>query len=425
MSAAAGCGDQAAPGLARRVRRTLVAGLCVAGSCVAVISAVACRSTQAADWPGFRGPAGSGVAVGPDLPSTLSRENIVWSVDMPGRGLSGAIVSGDRVFVTCSSGPEQQRLHAVCLDAATGRTLWQRQFWATGRTMCHGKTSVAAPTPCAVGDRFFALWSSNDLVCLDREGDVVWIRGLTADYPNVSNSLGMTSSLVVTDDVLVAQVENDSESYALGIDAATGVNRWRIDRPKAANWTSPLVVAPGLVALQSKDGIDVVRVNDGGVAWSYDGGAATIPSGCILDGVLYVPSNGVTALAPPEDGGTKARQLWRSSRLSPGTPSAVAGLGRVFALGKADVLTAGSTADGERLWQLRLEGPFSATPVIVGDRMVCVSEKGLVQIVDVGGAEGRVVATLDLDDEVLASPAVTDDGIYLRTNKRLVKISTR
>lgn len=398
----------------RRVLAATAAWSCVIGT-----------AGVAADWPGFRGPAGSGVAAGPDLPATLSRENVAWSVELPGRGLSGAVVAGDRVFVTCSSGPDQQRLHAVCLDAATGRTLWERQFWATGRTMCHDKTSVAAPTPCWHDDRFYALWSSNDLVCLDRDGGLVWFRGLTADYPNVSNSLGMTSSLVVTEGTVVAQVENDSESYALGIDAATGVNGWRIDRPKAANWTSPLVVSPGLVALQSKNGIDVVRTTDGSVAWSYDGGAATIPSGCVLDGVLYVPSHGVTALASPEGGETKARQLWRSSRLSPGTPSAVASGGRVFALGKADVLTAGSAADGERLWQLRLQGPFSATPAIVGNRMVCVSEKGLVQVVDVAGDEGRVLATLDLEDEVLASPAVADGAVYVRTNARLTKLTAR
>jgi len=344
---------------------------------------------------------------------------------MPGRGLSGAIVVDGRVFLTCSSGPDQQRLHAICLDAATGRTLWERQFWATGRTMCHAKTSVAGPTPCFAGGRFFALWSSNDLVCLDADGRVEWLRGLTADYPNVSNSLGMTSSLVVSEGVVVAQVENDSESYALGIDALTGINRWRIDRPKAANWTSPLVLAPGLVALQSKNGIDVVRTADGAVAWSYDGGAATIPSGCVLDGVLYVPSHGITALEPPAGGDPKPRQRWRSSRLSPGTPSAVAASGRIYALGKADVLTAGSIGDGKRLWQLRLDGPFSATPVIVGDRMVCVSEKGLVQIVDLAGPEGRVLATLDLADEVLASPAVADGAIFVRTNSRLTKIAPR
>jgi len=393
----------------------------------ALLALAAARPAPAAggDWPGFRGPAGSGAAAGPALPATLSPANVAWTVDLPGRGLSGVIVAGDRLFVTCSSGAEQRRLHAICLDAATGRTLWQRQLWATGRTMCHGKTSVAAPTPWAAGGRFYALYSSNDMACFDRDGGVEWLRGLTADYPNVSNSLGMTSSLVVTEGTVVVQVENDSESYALGIDATTGVNRWRIDRPKAANWTSPLVVAAGLVALQSKDGIDVVRAADGSVAWSYDGGAATIPSGCVLDGVLYVPSHGLTALAAPEGGGTKARQLWRSSRLSPGTSSAVAGAGRVFTLGRADVLTAGSLTDGERLWQLRLAGPFSATPALVGDRMICVSEKGLVQIVDVGGAEGTLLATLDLDDEVLASPAVAGDGIYIRTNSRLTKLVPR
>ena len=151
------------------------------------------------------------------------------------------------MFLTCSSGPEQNRLRVLCFDATDGQLLWERQFWATGRTVCHEKTSVAAPTPCTDGKRLYAIFSSNDLVCLDFEGNLIWLRGITADYPNVSNSLGMSSSLVVTNGVVVAQVENDSESYAIGIDAMTGMNSWKIGREKLANWTSPVILNPALL----------------------------------------------------------------------------------------------------------------------------------------------------------------------------------
>ena len=88
------------------------------------------------------------------------------------------------------------------------------------------------------------LYSSNDLLCLDLDGNLQWLRGLTLDYPNASNSLGMSSSPIVVDGVLVVQVENDSESFAAGINVRTGENLWKLDRPKGANWTSPPLPRP-------------------------------------------------------------------------------------------------------------------------------------------------------------------------------------
>ena len=106
--------------------------------------------------------------------------------------------------------------------------------------MCHEKTCVAAPTPVSDGESLYILFSSNDLICLDLKGQLRWLRGITVDYPNVSNSLGMASSPVWVDGVLVVQVENDSQSMALGVDPRTGKNLWKLDdRPKGANWTSP------------------------------------------------------------------------------------------------------------------------------------------------------------------------------------------
>ena len=94
---------------------------------------------------------------------------------------------------------------------------------ATGRTMSHNKTCVAANTPCSDGDRVFALFSSNDLFAFDLDGNLLWLRGLTFDYPNASNSLGMAQSPVVIDGTLVVQSENDSESFAAGLDVVGAV----------------------------------------------------------------------------------------------------------------------------------------------------------------------------------------------------------
>ena len=184
-------------------------------------------ATAHADWLNFRGPNGSGYA--PDLtnvPTELSESTEAWKVPLPGRGLGTPVVVGDKVFVTAASGPDQKQLHVLCFSASTGEPVWERRFWATGRTMAHKKTNVAAPSPASDGEFVFALFSSNDLICLDLDGNLRWMRGLTLDYPNASNSLGLASSPVVAGDTLIAQIDNDSESFAAGFDILTGEPKW-------------------------------------------------------------------------------------------------------------------------------------------------------------------------------------------------------
>ena len=376
------------------------------------------------DWTQFRGPIGNGVSTERNLPIKLSEKNLKWSIPLPGRGLSGALVLGDKIILTCSSGPTQTRLHIIALDAKDGGTVWHRQFWATGRTMCHSKTSVAAPTPCSDGKNIYAVFSSNDVICLDLDGNLQWLRGLTADYANVSNSLGMSSSPLVTANTLVVQVENDSESYTLGLDKHTGINRWRLDRPKAANWTSPILLRKGLIGLQSKNGIDAIHTKDGSKAWEYDEGASTIPSSTVLNGVIYVPSHGITALELNNaDASNTPTQLWQSTRLQLGTASPIVIGKNVFITNRAGVLTAGDTKTGERSWQLRLKGPFSATPISAGKYLYFVNEAGLLQVVDTEAEEGEIVGKLNLNDQILGSPAVGKGAIYIRSNTKVYKIS--
>jgi outer membrane protein assembly factor BamB len=390
--------------------------------CLALLAAF---SLAAADWPQFRGPNGNGISDDATVPAKLDSRSLTWAVDLPGRGLSSPVIIADRVFVTCASGPKQDRLHVICFNAKDGSKRWEREFWATGRTMCHEKTCVAAPTPASDGQRLFAIFSSNDLICLDLDGNLLWLRGLTRDYPNASNSLGMSSSLAVADGVLIAMVENDSESFAAGFDIRTGVNRWKIDRPKSANWTSPVVFqspgAPTLVALQSGKGIAAVEPATGRAVWQYADGAATIPSATASDGVLFVPSHGITALAPPPDG-QFPKQLWRSGQLRPSTASPVILNKRVFTLNDAGVLTAGDATDGKRLWQMRLQGPFSSTPVGVGNLLYCVNEKGVLQVVDTGAREGALVSEVDLGQTVLSTPSIAHGAVYVRSDGKLWKL---
>jgi outer membrane protein assembly factor BamB len=386
-------------------------------------------TTLAADWPQFRGPDGAGTAADAQLPAA---PKIHWSVPLPGRGLSSPIVVGEKLFVTCASGPRQERLHLLCLRAEDGAPVWARELRATGRTMAHEKTSVAANTPCSDGRRVFALWSSNDLAAFDLEGNLLWLRGLTADYPNVSNSLGMASSPIVVGDTLVVMVENDSESYSLGLEVQTGRNLWKLERPKAANWTSPAVWragadSPPAVLLQGAKGLLAVDPASGSHLWEYPGGASTMSSGAVAEGIVYVPSNGITALHPPARGGAP-ETLWNARQINPATISPLVLGGVLYSINGAGILTAAEAKTGDVKWKLRLTGPFSASPVGAGTRLLTVNEKGLVQIIDTTAPEGAVAGTLqlplqaDAKELLLATPSLHGRHAFLRTDRTLWRL---
>jgi outer membrane protein assembly factor BamB len=384
---------------------------------------------RAADWRQFRGNETTAAAADDRaLPTSWSdTENVAWKAALPGRGLSSPIVVGDRVIVTCSSGFRQNRLHVVCFAEKDGSLLWERQFWATGQTLSHPKTCVASSSPASDGERVFALYSSSDLVCLDLDGELQWYRGLSVDFPNASNSLGMASSPVFAGGTLVVQVENDSQSLALGIEPTTGVSRWTSERPKRANWTSPTVMRgdqsdDDVVLLQSSAGITAVNPLTGSVLWNYDNGASTIPSATVRGRTLYVPSHGITALEFPP-GSANAEQLWRAERLNPGTASPLVYGDELFLLNNAGVLVCASLKDGEIKWQQRLEGPFSSSPVAAAGHLYFINETGVGQVVKLGGEKGEIVGRGEFGETILATPAVANGALYVRSDQHLWKLS--
>lgn len=380
-----------------------------------------------ADWRQFRGNDVNGIAEKQPSPESLS--DVAWKSDLPGRGLSGPIVVGDRVIVTSSSGVDQNRLHVQCFNAESGEEEWHRQFWATGRTMCHRKMCVATPTPASDGERIFAFYSSNDVICLDLEGNLLWYRGLTYDYPNASNSLGMASSPIVVGETLIVQVESDAEAFAVGLNTESGMQRWKIDRPRKANWTSPVVYQgakgqPKYALLQSSKGLQAIDPKTGKQVWNFTDGASTIPSSAVVGNRIYVPSNGITALRPIAES-ESPEIVWQKGNLSPSTASPFVYGGKLYTVNRSGALACADVKDGKRLWQLRLKGPFSGSPVGVGGKIYFFNESGLGQVVEPGDKKGEIVDMHNFEETFLCTPAVSNGGIYIRSDKKLYKIASK
>ncbi|HMP02396.1 MAG TPA: PQQ-binding-like beta-propeller repeat protein [Gemmatales bacterium] len=382
------------------------------------------------DWPQFRGADGTGVIANPYPTSWSGSEQVAWKVGLAGRGLSGPVVAAGKVFVTSCAGRQEDRLIVQCLDAATGKELWQRQLWATGSTACHPSSSMAAPTPVADAERVYALFATGDLACFSHAGDLLWYRALCQDVPTITNQVGMASSPMLADGMLIVPMENvGADSFAAGIDVRTGQTQWRVERPREENWTTPVVVRRPEgweVLLLSGNNLAVLDAATGKEKWRYAAeGLSTIPSAIVGPDGILVPGGraGELVLVRPSGDGQPAVAWRQRLRTRYATPLRLAD--KVYAITAADVLQCMNAQSGEVVWQLRLKnGPYAASPLAAGGLIYCLSEKGLCTVVR-PGAEAEVVASNQIDDVFMATPALAGGHIFLRAERTLYCIGGR
>lgn len=389
----------------------------VVASCLALVGAA-----FAEDVPQFRGQGGLGVTSEKSLPVNFGEgENLRYKVPLPGRGLSNPVIAGGRIYLTACSDYQEKKLHVLCLDQKDGRLLWERRLTATGVTLCHPKTNMAAPTPITDGNFVYALFATGDLVCFDKDGNLQWYRSLVGDYPTVGNAVGMAASPVLHKDVLIVDLVNVGESFVAGLDAKTGENRWRLPRKRDINWVTPLVIRNGdrdELIVQSGDGLFAHDPASGKALWSItDKRFLTIPSATFADGMILTPAEKFFAVRPGTDK-APPEIVWQSQKLPTGYASPVSGDGRVYTVATKGVLNCADAKTGKALWDMRLEGEYSASPLLAGNILYVVSEQGLVSVIEVG-AMPKALATNPLDDKIMASPVASNGALYFRSDKYL------
>ena len=386
-----------------------------------------------ADWPGFLGPKGNGVAIEATVPLEFvtaadgkTPKNIAWRTPLEGRSVSGPIVVGDKVFTTSSSGMEGRWLHVAAVDANSGKILWERTSKATGRPYCHPTSANAAPTPCSDGQRVFAFFSSNDLVCYDLNGNLQWYRGLAYDHPQAGNDVGMSSSPLVVDNTVIVMIDCQADSFAAGIDTVTGETKWEIPRPNKANWSSPRLVeavdGSKAVVLHGLDNLVGIDPATGKELWKLDMNCSSVATAVFTRGKLHVPAGGTKTYEL-----TSATQtpnlIWETTRINPNSSSLLVTDIGVLGLNRSVLVCCDD--QGEMKWQARLPdaGQFWSTPVVAGQHLYAFAMNGKVFTIQLSDTSGEVVATSELGEDVLGSPAIHDNAIFVRSVGALLKLA--
>ncbi len=397
---------------------------CLKTAGVLGVLVLAAGPLAAGDWPQFRGPGGRAVA-DEAVPVTWSpTENIRWKVELPGRGLSSPVVAAGRVYVTACSAYRERRLHVLCFDEVSGKKLWERQLAATGSTMCHPKTCMAAPTPVTDGKAVYCLFATGDLVAFDAEGNLLWYRSLVGDYPDVTNQVGLAASPILHGDTLLLPLENAGDSFAAGIDRRTGRNRWRVERARDINWVTPVLAeinGQESALFQTSHEVTAYDPDTGKVRWTFTGeGTSSIPSPVVGKDLVYVAGPQYLALRPGP-AGAAPEVVWKSNKLNLSYATPIYFKDRLYGVVAVGVNCL-DAANGEMLWQQRLAGPFSASPVLAGGKLYVVNEEGKTAVVQLGD-KPKVLAVNDLKETFLATPAVANGALYLRSDRHLYCIA--
>ena len=400
--------------------------------CFAITSLITFGQTAVADWPGFLGPGGNPVT-DQSVPETFKvgetaedNANIVWRVPLDGRSVSGPIVVDGKVITTSSASMEGRWMYVTAVDEKSGEILWQRSTKSTGRPFCHPTSANAAPTPCTDGERVYAFFSSNDLVCYDLNGNLQWFKSLTDSHPLAGNDVGMSASPVTAEGVVVVTVECQADSFTAGVDCSTGETLWEVKRPAKANWSSPRVVRgkddKALFLLQGSGKVVAVEARTGEKVWELEVACSSVVTSVVSGSKLYVPGGGVNVFEI-DQATSLPKQVWESSRINPNSSSLLVTDYGVIGVNRSVLVCCDH--QGERLWNVRLKdaGQIWSTPVIAGNKLYVFSLDGKCFTLKVGPDGAEVIAESQLGTEVLGSPAISGDALYVRAVDALWKIA--
>jgi outer membrane protein assembly factor BamB len=408
---------------------------------LSLLSLVFCfgSSAIAADWPQFRGPGGQGHSEAHNLPLTWSEtENITWKVPIAGLGWSSPSIQANQIWVTTAI-EDGKSLHAIALDRRTGSTLYDIEvFQLDDPGKVHSKNSHASPTPLIEGDRVYVHYGAHGTACLTTDGKIVW---KTQDL-KYNHRHGPGGSPVIFEDLLILNCDGSDIQFVVALDKNTGEFRWKKKREHIGEdrltgksnvpmaYTTPLLVdINGTTQLLSCGADSIVAYNprNGDEYWwfRYDG-YSNVPRPVVGKGLVFISSgyDRPEFYAVRVDGSgdvTETHLGWNMKKAAPLNPSPLMVGDELYLVSDNGIATCLDAVSGEQHWQERIGGNFSASPTFADGRIYLLDEDGTMTVI-APGKTYQVLATNKLEGRTLATPAMVDETIFLRTDTHLYRI---
>jgi outer membrane protein assembly factor BamB len=438
------------------------AGLAMMALAASGVAAGGADPEPSRNWPQWRGPSGQGVSAEAGLPDNWSAsQNVLWKTALPGRGHSSPIVWGDRLFLTTAvegeivpgakavkhvnegeefvhpDGVGADRTHAfkvLALDAASGKLLWERTAWeGTPYDTRHKKGSFASMTPVTDGQLVYAYFGSEGLYAYDFDGALAWKVSLGGI---ATMGVGVGTSPVLYRDLVILQCDEDNgeKSFIAAFDKRSGKEAWRVPRKVQVSWSTPLLVRAGERDELVTSGAELIVAYDpatGKELWRGKGlESNAVPSPVSGRDVVVLssgyPAKLAIAIRPGGNGDVTdtPRVLWKYSKGTAYVPSPIVYGEFVYLVTDKGLVTCLDLETGA----VRYEGgrpptpaSFMASPVAYDGKILLFSEDGETHVLK-AGPRHEVLRTNALGEPIYATPALANGRIYIRAAGHLYAI---
>ena len=391
----------------------------------------------ASDWPEFRGPTGQGLSTATNVPLSWSAtSNIAWKVAIPGEGWSSPVLLDGKIYLTSALNESNNvSLRALCVNARDGHLEWNTEVLqpdASSVKAIHSKNSLTSPTPVVRDGRLYVHYGHMGTAALDLTGKVLW-RQTTLKYPPTHGNGG---SPMLLGDQLIFSCDGGPNPFVVALDAVTGVIRWKTPRNTTASrkfsFSTPLaidvngetqIISPGsgfVGAYNPKDGVELWRVR-------YGEGYSVITRPVYAHGLLFVSSSYdrpvLYAIKPAGAKGdaTDTHVSWTHVKGVPNAPSPLVVGDELYFVSDGGIATCADARTGNVHWNERLGGGYSASPAYAEGRLYFQSEEGVGTVLK-AGKTFEVLSKNEIGERSLASIAVTDNAILLRSKSHLWRI---
>lgn len=413
----------------------------------------------AQNWPQFRGPNASGVGVGatPVTWDVEKGQNVRWKTPIPGIAVSSPIVWGEKVFVTSaiSSDPSAKFRHGAfgdvepssdvskhswkvyALDKKSGKILWERTAHeGTPKTKRHPKSSQASCTPVTDGSVVVAHFGSEGLHAFNMDGKPLWkvdLGVLNAGwFFDPDYEWGVASSPIIYKDMVIVQVDIQKDSYVAGFRLKDGKQVWKTMRDELPSWPTPTIFENATRTDLVTHATKAIRGYDpmtGKQLWQLTGNSeVTTPTPIVANGLVYI-TNGYRGIQPiyavkpgatgditlKEGQETNDSIAWSKKRGGPYTPTPLILGELMYVVNNQGILTVYEAASGKQLYQQRLGtgGSYSASPVAADGKVYAWSEDGEVYVVK-AGPKFEQLGKNQMGEVIMATPAISDGMIVVR-----------
>lgn len=374
------------------------------------------------DWPWWRGPTRNGIAKADGvIPVKWSEsENVVWKVNLPGRGHSSPTVLGNHIFLTTAD-KQKQTQSVLCHDRGTGDLLWSTEVNKGGLPReIHHKNTHATPSVATDGERLFASFCNHESIqvtALDLDGNQLWQETVGPFKPR-SFRYGYAASPAIYESYVVIAADYDGGGYLAALSRSDGRIAWRKSRPAKLSYSSPAIANIAGREQLLISGCDLVAgfdPNTGDAIWSVDATTMATCGTLVWEGDLVFASGGypkaetvcVRAVGSGEI-------LWRN-RTKCYEQSMLAHNGHLYAVDDGGIAFCWKADDGTQKWRHRFSGPVSSSPVLANGNIYLTNERGTTFVFKANPDEFVSVAENQLGDEGFATLTICGGQIFIRT----------